>query len=213
MTMKWVTPAATYSLSRSIARASSSGKNASKIAARRRSSRSAGDLATHPGRSDFAVPLVGVFRDDAEGALLAATAEEQRGIWLLDRLRLAKRVPQLIIASVEIGPSPGVQQSGSRHSSSQHPHFEEILSSPERRHPVRAEQRMYRGGFMPYSCAEPRAGGCGGRGGAACLPPRAPGTGRRQASPLPAASPPCPTGSRRQNCPPLNPRLGEGSPW
>src|SRR3712207_354541 len=56
------------------------------------------------------VPDVGVLGDDAEGELLAAAADHERRVRTLDRLRLAARLRELVVAAVVVGRGPGEQQ-------------------------------------------------------------------------------------------------------
>src|SRR4051794_7235277 len=49
------------------------------------------------------VPDVGVLRHDAQGELLAAATDDERGIRLLDRLRFAARLAELVVPPLEVG--------------------------------------------------------------------------------------------------------------
>ena len=58
------------------------------------------------------VPDVGVARHDAQGELLAAAADDEGRIRLLDRLRLAAGLLELVVAPVEVGELLGPEPPG-----------------------------------------------------------------------------------------------------
>src|SRR5262249_8469473 len=63
-----------------------------------------GDLALELiDRAAAEVPNIGMLRHYAQGQLLAAAADHEGRVGLLDRLRLAARLLELVVAPVEVG--------------------------------------------------------------------------------------------------------------